>query len=365
MPSRFPRSLILCLAVLLAAGVCAGLLGCSGTEEFQVRGTTMGTAYRVIAPRVPARARAGLETDIARRLEEIMAQFSIFREDSEISRFNALDGDPPLVFPVSPEFEAVIRVSMEVHALTGGAFDPTLKPLSDLWGFGPAARRMESRQPPAARDVEEALARVGLDRVDVPSPGQVRKLDPRVQLDFGAVAKGYGVDQVAAVLARRGITDFLVDIGGDILASGSNAHGLPWRVGVNRPVAEAAWDDVFMVLQVTERAVATSGDYRNFRVVQGRRLGHILDPRSGMPVQNNVAGVTVVAASAVFADALATGLTVLGADDGLALVEGLPGVEAIFVLRDEAGQNTTRMSSGFAALVDPEWARQESGVRIQ
>lgn len=350
MPSRKSTLTGFLLAVVLAAtGSLLIAVGCDRRTELHLQGQTMGTVYTVRAFDVPASAKTKIEAEIISRLEQVNAALSVYRPDSEVSRFNAPEAaNRP--FPVSKDFQNVLSASILVHELTQGAFDPTVKPLLDLWGFGPASPKGEARRPPDLQAVRYALESVGLHKVDAADPDRPRKSDPRVQLDFGGVAKGYALDQVAALLHRHGIDDFLVDIGGDILASGTSPdEGRAWRIGVNRPAPDAAWDDVLMVLHLRDKAVVTSGDYRRFFLHGERLYGHVLDPRSGLPAQNAVAGVTVLAAEAVFADALATGLMVLGFEEGAALVDSLPGVEALFVLRDDAGGFTVRMSAGFAS----------------
>lgn len=314
----------------------------------------MGTVYSVRATGAPAGTQTKLKADIVLRLEQINALMSVYLQDSQISRFNALK-DTSQAFAVSIDFMNVLDISFLAHELTSGAFDPTVKPLLDVWGFGPVAVNAgNSWSPPKPEDVQRALEMTGMDKIILSGPGLpdpgglVRKAEPCVQLDFGGVAKGYAADQIGALLRGYGINDFLVDIGGDILASGQSPAGLPWRVGVNRPVPDGAHDDLFMVLNVRDRAVVTSGDYRQYMIHEGRHYSHVLDPRTGRPVQNNVAGVTVMADSATFADALATGLMVLGAELGLVLVEDLADVEALFVLKDGDGGFSVRMSPGFA-----------------
>ncbi|HDQ39466.1 MAG TPA: FAD:protein FMN transferase [Desulfonatronum sp.] len=340
-------------AILLAVLLLPGLQGCRQNEDFLVQGTTMGTVFVVRATGAPAGACSKLKADIDRRLEEINALLSVYLPDSELSRFNALT-ETGLPFTVSRDFQNVLGASIHVHELTRGAFDPTVKPLLDLWGFGPVRDYSRPWQPPDLKDVQQILQAVGLDRIDFSSSEQLRKTDLRVQLDFGAVAKGYAVDQLAELLRLKGIDNFLVDIGGDLLASGNNRDGQAWRVGLNRPAPDAAWDDVLMVLHPRDTAVVTSGDYRKFFIHAGHTYSHVLDPRTGQPTQNNVASVTVTAQTAAFADALATGLMVLGMPQGMELVEELPEVEALFLLRNTDGTFVSQMSSGFAVAAGLE-----------
>lgn len=305
----------------------------------------MGTVYTVRAAHAPASALAGLEQEIRSRLEEINAAMSVYRSKSEISRFNTLAAGGAMA--VSEDFDRVVRVCLEVHAVTGGAFDPTVKPLLDIWGFGSDSVHSGTWRPPFEESVHDAMTAVGMDLVDASVPGRLGKRHPNVQLDLGAVAKGYAVDALAELLERRGIDDYLVDIGGDLRVSGRNQEGQRWRIGVNQPLRKQAWDDVLLVLRPADKAVLTSGDYRQFFEHEGRYFSHVLDPRTGFPPENDMASVTVIAESATFADALATGLMVLGLEYGLALVESLPGVEALFLVRTIDGGLRDSRSSGF------------------
>ncbi|PTN38914.1 FAD:protein FMN transferase [Desulfonatronum sp. SC1] len=334
--SRASRyDLRICFASVFSAALLTGILsllfGCDRPSEHVFRGKTMGTAYTVRATHAPASALSGLEKAIQDRLEQINASMSVYRPESEISRFNALSMGESM--PISEDFEYVLRVSAQVHDQTGGAFDPTVNPLLDIWGFGPEAANRESWRPPPEEAVRHALASVGLHMVDASTSGRLGKLHPDVQLDMGAVAKGFAVDALAELLEDRGIRDYLVDIGGDVRVSGRSSEGKPWRIGVNKPERGQDWNEVLLVLRPGHGAVLTSGDYRQFFEQDGHFFSHILDPRTGRPLDNNVSSVTVLAENATFADALATGLMVLGVEKGLELVESLSGVEALFLVR--------------------------------
>ncbi len=308
----------------------------------------MGTVYTVRTVNPPGSALSGLGLAIRDRLERINASVSVYRPESEISRFNALSAGDSMA--VSEDFEHVLRVSSQVYAQTGGAFDPTVKPLLDIWGFGPGAANRETWRPPSEEAMHHALSSVGLNLIDASTSGRLGKLHSDVQLDLGAVAKGFAVDALAELLEGRGIQDYLVDIGGDVRVSGRNSEGDPWRVGLNRPERGQDWGEVLLVLRPGRMAVLTSGDYRQFFEHDGQFFSHILDPRTGHPLDNNVSSVTVLAQTAVLADALSTGLMVLGVEKGLELVESLPGMEALFLTRGDEGAVAEVRSSGFDRL---------------
>ncbi|WP_459938850.1 FAD:protein FMN transferase [Desulfonatronum parangueonense] len=350
-----PFPLLSLFLILIPAILAAMSVGCRQPTEHVFTGMTMGTVYTVRVVGVSSRAVSGLETEIRARLEEINASMSVYRPDSEISRFNSLDASHSVA--VGDDFWNVLRTSVLVHELTDGAFDPTVKPLLDLWGFGPGSSAENDDQPPDMEAVREALEAVGLRWIDISVPGEPRKLHPQVQLDFGGIAKGYAVDAVAEMLRGRKLADFLVDIGGDVLVSGRNAAGEPWRIGLSQPDRGMIGNEALLVLRPDNKAVLTSGDYRQYFQHDDHYFSHVLDPRTGRPVDNGVASVTVIAQSAVYADALSTGLMVMGADAGLELVESLPDVEALFLVREFEDQVADRRSSGFdlAAGLSPEY----------
>jgi thiamine biosynthesis lipoprotein len=316
------------------------LPACAPRRETKLEGRTMGTTWHVtVVGRPPA---AGLREGIERRLEELNRTFSTYREDSEINRFSRFRraGEE---FPASRDLVAVMRTAARIHELSGGAWDATVRPLVDLWGFGPLRPRAD---PPDPKKVEALLRDVGFDRIEI-RPAALVKREASVTLDLSSIAKGYGVDQVAAVIRRAGFSDFLVEIGGEVYASGSRRAGGPWRVGVNRPRPDAPAGDVYRVVPLRDAALATSGDYRQFFVRDGVTYSHVLDPRTGRPVANGVVSVSVLAPDCTLADGLATAVMVMGKDAGLAAVERLPGVAAFVILEARDGRLEDHASSGF------------------
>ncbi len=300
----------------------------------------MGTTWHVTV--VGRSSTAGLQDRIERRLEELNQTFSTYREDSEINRFSRFPraGEE---FPVSRDLAAVMRTAARVYELSGGAWDGTVRPLVDLWGFGPLPPRAD---PPDPKKVEALLREVGFDRIEI-RPAALVKRAASVTLDLSSIAKGYGVDQVAAVVRSAGFTDYLVEIGGEVRAAGSRGSGGPWRVGINRPSPDAAADELYRVVPLTDGALATSGDYRQFFVRDGVKYSHILDPRTGRPLTNGVVSVSVLAPDCTLADGLATAIMVMGPDAGLAAVDRLPGVAAFVVIEAKDGRLEDHASSGF------------------
>jgi thiamine biosynthesis lipoprotein len=330
------------VAIGLAAGLAAAA-GCDGRREHLIAGRTMGTTYHVTVVTGPFGAVAGLKEKIDRRLDEVNRSMSPYLADSEISRFNRL-AEAGREFPVSEDFHTVMRVAAQIHALSQGAWDGTLNPLVDLWGFGRAGRG--GRIPDPER-IREALAAVGFEKLEIRGNRTLVKRDPRVTLDLSSIAKGFGVDAVAALLRQAGFVDFLVEIGGEVAAEGRRPDRRRWRIGINLPRPDAPADAVFRVAAVSGRALATSGDYRSFFVQDGVRYAHILDPRTGRPAANRVASVSILADTCTLADGLATAVMVMGPEAGLALIERLEGVEGLIVVEAPDGSLREHASGGW------------------
>jgi len=306
----------------------------------QLSGASMGTTWHVTYIEPPAGSDAtALQRGIEQRLEQVERSMSTYREDSEISRFNA--AAPHSWFPVSDDFYAVLSAALVVGRKSEGAYDVTVAPLVELWGFGPG-QAMDV--PPAPELIAQRMAQVGQDniRLDGELPA-VMKLS-ELSLDFSSLAKGYAVDLVTLWLLEQGISRSLVEVGGEVRLSGASGRGDPWRLAIEQP--DSGQRSIATAISLTDVAVATSGDYRNFFEVDGRRYSHSIDPRSGRPVVHDLASVTVVHPSAMLADAWATALTVLGAEQGMTLAQaqGL----AVYFIRSSGDDFIASHSAAFA-----------------
>lgn len=335
------------LLLLLAAGGCGRHPAPSTTIEFS--GPTMGATWSVkVVPADPPLSSADSMT-VDRRIRDDLAHInrlmSTWDPESELSRFNRFTGVDP--FPVSPETFEVLRWSIEMAALTGGALDVTIAPLIEAWGFGAAAKAPSSPDPATLAALRDTT---GVHRLELDPAGRwIRKRHPELRVDVSSIAPGYAADRLAAMLNEAfGFTDFLVDVGGELVARGRNDQGQPWQVAVERP--DGRGRSIARIVPVTDAAIATSGDYRNYREVDGVRISHILDPRTARPVRHRLASATVVDDLAVRADALATALMVLGPAEGMALAERLD-LAALLLVRGEDGGFEERMSRGFEELV--------------
>ncbi|MDA8782207.1 FAD:protein FMN transferase [Porticoccaceae bacterium] len=317
-----------------------GLTGCdSGPEIIKISGTKMGTSYHInLVADQPAPADLAERIDAA--LDVVDQSMSTYKGQSEISRFNRLPSNDQQ--SISAEFAEVLAVSKLVWEQSGGAFDPTVGPLVDLWGFGPVAT---DDRIPNEQALAKALAEIGFEHVQF--EGRILTKTKPVRLDLSAVAKGYGVDQVAQLLEMLALPDYLVEVGGEMRVSGVNPDGNPWRVAVEMP---SLMPQVQRVIALHDGAVATSGDYRNYFERDGLRYSHTIDPRTGRPITHSLASVTVLAKTCAEADAWATALMVLGEEQGMALAEKLN--LAVYMLVADGADYSAQSSSEFTRLVN-------------
>jgi thiamine biosynthesis lipoprotein len=310
------------------------LAGCATAprHETLLAGETMGSAWTVkVAGLAPADA-PGVRTGIQARFDAVNLALSTWREDSALSRFNAHD-DGQWV-DLDPELAAVLRYALELGAMSGGAYDVTLGPLVNLWGFGPDPATW--RVPDAAA-IAAARARVGWRKVEVdPASDRARKA-PGVRIDLSSLGKGRGVDRVAEYLDSRGYSNYLIDLSGKLRARGRNVRGEYWRVAVERPgpdQASGAMDDTAVVTLV-DGSVATAGDYRRFFEAGGKHYSHIIDAATGYPVAHRTVSATALATGCMQADALATVFMTMPPDAALELANAR-GVAALLITRDAA-----------------------------
>jgi thiamine biosynthesis lipoprotein len=305
------------------------LTSCGAEKEVVFDGTTMGTTYQVKIIIGYFKSTSGLNEKIDSRLHQINRSMSTYRPDSEISQFNAIQ-DTREKLAVSDDFLQVMLSARDIFEKTGGAWDGTVKPLVNLWGFG---NTRQGHQVPDEAEIKKQMRRVGFQHIDISPEGYLQKKKSTITLDLASIAKGYAVDQISRLLQSSGLENFLVEIGGEVFASGYRKDGHPWRVGINRPSITASTADVYQVVPLHNRAMATSGDYRNYFEAEGKRFSHIIDPKIGYPVNNGVVSVSIVADNCMFADGLATAIMVMGLEHGMALINSLRDVEGFIIVR--------------------------------
>ncbi len=329
-------------AVLIAAGACACGDSSPAVREYVFEGPAMGTTFQV---KVAGRGWSADREDeirraIASELDDVNQKMSTYLASSEISRFNRAETTRPLV--VSSETIEVLLEAARISAATGGAFDITVGPLVEAWGFGPAG---EAGPAPDEETIQRLLGRVGWHKIKVNErENTVRKLAPDIECDLSAIAKGYAVDRIAAALSRRGPRAYMIEVGGEIRCAGQNTAGEPWRIAIERPMAGSRQTQ--RVLALRDIAMASSGDYRNFIEKDGVRYSHTIDPRSGRPAMHRLAAVSVLDASCMRADAYATALMVMGEKEGLRFAES-SGLLALFLIRTASGEITEVMTAAF------------------
>ena len=334
------------LTIAISIIIFLAYADCGAKREHLIQGRTMGTTYHIKIVTDYFQKVSGLKEKIEKRLVDINTAMSTYQKDSEISRFNEIN-QAGRKFKISEDFYRVMKTAQAIYRLSDGAWDGTVNPLVDLWGFG---REGSKNRIPAKQEILALLSNIGFDNIVIPEAGFLQKKHASVTLDLSSIAKGYGVDQVADTIRKEGFQNYLVEIGGEVFASGTSKNGKFWRIGINRPQTDAAFDDVYKVVDLHNKAFATSGDYRNFFVVDGVRYSHIIDPRTGYPISNGVVSVTIIADTCTFADGLATAIMVMSPGKGLDLINRLDEVEGMIVVEREGGQLDDLYSSGFKVL---------------
>ncbi|MGH1373724.1 MAG: FAD:protein FMN transferase [Cellvibrionaceae bacterium] len=300
-------------------------------HSVRLTGATMGTTYNLtLVSETQIDNPSALQAEVDGVLKALNQQVSTYIPDSEINRLKQRPINEWL--DISTSMEDVLSVSLTVSDWSAGAFDVTLRPLIDLWGFGPSE---SLDQVPASKAVDDALSRIGFEHLRLDTEQHKLMRTAAVDLDFSAVAKGYGVDRVASVVEQHGITNYLLEIGGEIRLRGRNAKGKVWTVAVERP-QDSLSQQVYKAIALTDIAMATSGDYRNYFEQDGERYSHTIDPRTGRPIVHNLASVTVLHSSAAMADALATAFNVMGVEQARPLANS-KGIAALFIIKTESG----------------------------
>ena len=343
MSVRLLQPAILCLLALWIAG-CSDSDGPETTQNTFIafNGPTMGTWYNVKIQDVPDNLPSDdIKAAIEEELENVNRKMSTYRSDSELSLFNSSPVNTPMA--LSADTAEVVAISQQVYQESGGAFDVTVGPLVNLWGFGPGAAR---DQVPEGDEISELLQVAGMDALQLDAD-QLTKSRP-VSVDLSAVAKGYAVDRVAQRLEALGITRYMVEVGGETRVGEAKVSGETWKIAIEEP--KTFTRSIQKVLGLESVSLATSGNYRNFFEQDGVRYSHTIDPRTGAPVRHQLASVTVVHPSCAYADAYATALLVLGPDEALAFAEERN--LAVYLLVQDGDGFKALQSESFAKYVE-------------
>jgi thiamine biosynthesis lipoprotein len=323
------------------------IVSCVWTNDrnniFDFSGSTMGTTYTIKVRKDLSEFNYDkLQSKVDSVLKEVNNQMSTWQKDSEISRFNNYKKTD--WFPISHDFAYVLKQAKEVSKISGGAFDFTVGPLVNLWGFGPNSKGYEV---PSEDEIEKAKSEIGYGKIAVKTnPPAVKKEMQNMYCDLSAIAKGFGVDKVAEILNSFGLNNFMIEIGGEVRTAGRNQNDSPWKIGISTPDGGF---EIEKVLEVSNLSVATSGDYRNYFEKNGVRFSHTIDPRTGRPITNILASVSVVYPDCTFADAMATAIDVLGPEAGykLAVEKKLP----VLLIVREKDKFVEKMTRQFEKLI--------------
>ncbi|HTN33575.1 MAG TPA: FAD:protein FMN transferase [Marinobacter sp.] len=327
-----PVRAVLAGAVIVLA--TAALAGCSFQPEekiWEISGSVFGTSYHIdVVLNEDSSRLEELAAGIQSELDDVDASMSTWRKDSELSQLNSKP-DQSEWTPLSEPLYEVLRKSEEVSRLTNGAFDVTVGPAVNLWGFGPDAR---PEHVPSDEVLAQVLARIGHEHLVLRADPPAIRSDVPQYIDLSGIAKGYGVDVVARYLDKQGVGAYLVEIGGEVRSRGRKPNGEVWRLAIEQPVSESR--QVSRIIALDNRAMATSGDYRNYYESEGHRFSHTIDPVTGKPIAHNLASVTVIAEDCMTADALATGFNVMGFSQAKELATR-ENIAVYFIVRTENG----------------------------
>ncbi|MDD6536826.1 MAG: FAD:protein FMN transferase [Prevotella sp.] len=323
------------LVVLVVAGIAVGRKNADYQHD---SGLVFGTSYNITY-----QSNDNLKPEIEKALAEVDASLSPFNEKSVITHVNKNEA-----VTLDDHFITVFRLSSEIYKDTEGAFDITVAPLVNAWGFG-----FKNGITPDRHAIDSLMQFVGFDKVKL-QDGKIIKTDDRLMLDCSAIAKGYGVDAVARLLKSKGIDNYMVEIGGEIVASGENPKGAPWRIGVSKPDDDSVnvSNEIQGIINITNRAMATSGNYRNFYYKGGKKYAHTIDPKTGCPVQHSILSATVVSDECAKADAYATAFMVMGLDKAKAVLARHKDMMAYFIYSDDKGNNKVWYSPSLKANLE-------------
>ena len=327
-------------ALFLVALIVGTVFILSGSKYYTNEGQIFGTTYHITYA-----GTNDLDKEIRAELQRVDDALSMFNKQSVLSKFNRNEK-----YDVSnARFNDVVRLSLQLSRETDGAFDITVAPLVNEWGFG-----FKHRERINASKIDSLRAFVGYDKLFYEGD-RLNKRDSRVTIDCGAVAKGYGVDCVARLLSSKGCTNYMVEIGGEVVVKGKNAKGKKWAIGINKPVDDSTKtvSEVQTILHVSDCGIATSGNYRNFYYVDGRKVSHTIDPKTGQPVQHSLLSATVLTPSCAKSDALATSFMVMGLDRAKAFLAKHKDVQAYFIFADGQGKYNVWMTEGMQKLTEP------------
>ena len=309
--------------ILLIVGTILIIRNQNITPYHNDKGMVFGTTYSITY-----QADSSLHTSIKKELQKVDEALSPFNKQSVITAVNENRN-----MTVNKMFADVFLMAEKISEDTDGAFDITVAPLVNAWGFG-----FKSGKHPSRHDIDSLKTIIGYKKVSL-NDLRVTKTDPRVMLDCSSIAKGYGSDAVAAMLERHGVKNYMVEIGGEIVTKGISQKRMPWKIGVTKPIDDSLSlsQEIQCIINVTDKAMATSGNYRNFYYHGGKKYAHTIDPKTGYPVQHSILSATVIANNCATADAYATAFMVMGMEKAQKLLERYPELMAYIIFADKDG----------------------------
>lgn len=325
----------------------SALAGCQNQlTMITISGPTMGTTFQVKIVQSEKTSDTGvLRREVSARLEEVNRQMSTYRDNSEITQFNRSRSTD--WFAVSSDFAYVLHIAQEISTWSDGAFDVTIGPLVNLWGFGPNAI---PERVPSPDSIEAHRALIGYEKIRIdPSALAIKKEISEVYCDLSAVAKGFGVDRIASYLDSLGINHYFIEIGGELRTKGHNHQGQLWRIGIASPTGQGKLQKA---LALDNMSMATSGDYHNYFERDGVRYSHTIDPRTGRPITHALAAVSVIHKSCTYADGLATAINVMGPEKGFAFAEKRN--LAVFMIVRQGDGFVEKMTDSFEKMIRGE-----------
>lgn len=301
-------------------------------------GNTQGTTYSIRYMSTDAK---DFKNEIDSLLDLVDLSMSTYKKESIISKINQNQS-----MQTDSLFRLVFNESIQIAERTKGAFDPTLAPVVNYWGFGFEEIKHKDQQ-----QLDNLMQTVGYQKVSM-ADSLIQKSNPKTQLDFNAIAQGFTVDYIADYLNLQGINNYMVEIGGELKAKGLNADGELWRIGIDKPTEKIQEDRFQAIIELKDKAVASSGNYRKFKTDEesGMKYAHTIDPKTGLPVQSNLLGVTVITESCMQADAYATAFMVMGIDSSIAFIEKHPALDALMIYSGPKGEWLQYQTKGFEEM---------------
>ncbi len=316
------------------------IYSCDTRKPFRsAEGVVWNTVYHITYA-----SNVTLDDSIHRVMKRVEMSLSAFNDSSVVSRINRNES-----CTTDSMFRKVFLESQRVNRVSGGAFDPTVGALVNLWGFGTDGHET---LPPTEEAVDSARRLVGINECRLDSAGRVVKKDSLTMMNFSAIAKGYGADAIGAMMKRNGVADYMIEIGGEIAVAGKSPRGSLWRIRIDAPVesADSVIHDNMGVIEVSDCGIATSGNYRNYRVIDGKSMGHTINPFTGKPALSGILSATVIAPECMTADALATACMIMPLDSAVAMIESQAGVSAMFVTAGDTARWAVTRTAGFPAV---------------